>query len=96
MKSEKRKILFAISLVSQIGISMMVPIFLCVGIAVWLGEKLGKDYVVIIGILLGVIVAFRNVFYLTKRMYAKDLKQENERQKYYDDLYKERKKNLGK
>lgn len=96
MKSERRKIFYAISLVSQIGISMMVPIFLCTVGAIWLSEKLNKDYVVIIGIFFGIIVAFRNVYHLTKKMYGKDLKEENKKQKYYDDLYKERVKNLGK
>ena len=96
MKSEKRSIFFAISLVSQIGISMMVPIFLCTVAAIWLSDELGKDYVVIIGIFFGIIVAFRNVYILTKKMYGKELKEENKKQKYYDDLYKERVKNLGK
>lgn len=96
MDSEKRSIFYAISLVSQIGISMMVPIFLCVFIALWLSREFDKDYIVIIGVFLGVVVAFRNVFYLTRKMYAKDLKKENEKQEYYNNLYKERKKNLGK
>lgn len=96
MKSEKHSVFYAISLVSQIGISMMVPIFLCTVAAIWLSDKLGKDYVVIIGIFFGIIVAFRNVYILTKKMYGKELKEENKKQKYYDDLYKERMKNLGK
>ena len=96
MKSEKQGIFYAISLVSQIGISMMVPIFLCTAGAIWLSEKLGKDYIVILGIVFGIMVAFRNVYFLTKKLYAQDLKKEKEQQKYYDNLYKERKKNLGK
>lgn len=96
MNSEKHSIFYGISLVSQIGISMMVPIFLCTGVAIWISNKVGKDYVVIIGILLGIIVAFRNVYHLTRRLYEKDLKKENDKQKYFDELYKERKRNLGK
>ena len=90
MKNENKKIVSAFMLVTQIGISMMTPIFLCVIIGVIVQNKTGFEYSVPIGILLGVASAFRNVFILTKKMYFKDMEKENEELKYFKDLEKER------
>ena len=85
-----RKIAFYLSLISQIGISMMVPIFLCAYIGIRLSEKTGIDILVLLFIFLGIVVAFRNVYHLTKKAYYKDKKKEDEFQKYFDDMKKER------
>ncbi len=85
-----RKIAFYLSLISQIGISMMVPIFLCTYIGIRLSEKTSIDILVLLFIFLGIIVAFRNVYHLTKKAYYKDKKKEDEYQKYLDDMKKER------
>lgn len=93
-RREKKKIIYAISLVTQIGISMMVPIFLCVAIAVVISDRTGKDWVVPVAILLGVVTSFRNVYILTKKMYAKDFERENEELLYFEEMKKERESKL--
>ncbi len=86
MKSEKKKIIFALSLVTQIGISAMVPIFLCMFIAIKLSERLGRDYIVLLGIGFGIAVSFRNIYVLTRRMYYKDYQREKKEQDYFRSL----------
>lgn len=52
-----------LALISQIGLLMAVPIFLCVFAGIWLDRHFGTDGVfLIIFILLGVLAAFRNLF----------------------------------
>lgn len=52
-----------LALVSQIGLLMAIPIFLCVFAGIWLDRHFGTDGVfLIIFILLGVLAAFRNLF----------------------------------
>lgn len=98
MKQEDKKIWRAILMVSQIGISMMTPIFLSAFIGYWLDKWLNTQYWFIIFVLLGVCAAFRSVYVLTKSFYAKDLREEEAKQKYFDDLKNQNKKipNKGK
>ncbi len=77
-------------MITQIGLSMITPIFICVFIGLKLDEWFSTQYWFIILLFLGVLSAFRSVYGLTKRFYSKDLKREIEEQKYFDDLKKER------
>ena len=47
-----RSIIRALSLITQIGITMLVPIVLCFFIGRWLDEKLGTGFIMIIMITL--------------------------------------------
>lgn len=87
---EKRKILYGISLITQIGITMIVPMFLCLFIGIKASEYWGKEYLVMISLFLGMIVSFRNAYHLTKKMFLKDKIKEDEKRKYFDDIKKER------
>lgn len=52
-----------LGLVTQIGLLMAIPIFLCVFGGIWLDERFGTSPLfLIIFILLGVAAAFRNLF----------------------------------
>lgn len=52
-----------LGLVTQIGLLMAIPIFLCVFAGIWLDERFGTSPLfLIILILLGVAAAFRNLF----------------------------------
>jgi F0F1-type ATP synthase assembly protein I len=52
-----------LALISQIGLLMAIPIFLCLFIGLWLDEKFGTNGIfLIIFLLLGVFAAFRNLF----------------------------------
>ncbi|MGN1318389.1 MAG: AtpZ/AtpI family protein [Lachnospirales bacterium] len=58
------------SLILQIGISMIVPIILCLLIGIWLDKFFGTAPVImIVMIILGVGAGFRSVYVLTKEFY---------------------------
>ncbi len=77
-------------MISQIGISMLVPIFLCVYVGRKLDDSFGTNYITIIGILLGIMAAFRNIYLMTKSFYAKDKAREDAELNYLDEMKKER------
>ena len=81
-----KKVLRSLVMVSQIGISMMVPLFLCAGIGYWINGQF--DIVIAFPILLfiGVGAAFRNLYMVTKSFYAKDAQREKEHREYIQSM----------
>lgn len=93
--SEINEIAKGLSMILQIGISMMVPVLLCLFIGYWLDKRLNTNYLMIIFIFLGIAAGVRSVYFITKSFYANDLKKETEDQKYFDELYAEHDKNVS-
>lgn len=87
MKSD-RKVMKGLVMITQIGISMLVPIFLCVFVGMKLDDWLHTNFITIVGIFLGIVVAFRNVYIMTKQFYAKDKAIEDEKLSYMEQLKK--------
>ncbi len=85
MKADK-KVLKSFVLITQIGITMVVPIFLCLFVGIKLDEWLKTNFIAVIGIIVGIMAAFRNVFVMTKQFYAKDKAKEDAMLKYMEDL----------
>ncbi len=85
---KKNKLVQSFMMVSQIGISMLVPIFLCLFLGIKLNDWFSSVYFVPIFLFLGIGAAFRNVYYLTKSFYAKDKKREDEELAYIENLKK--------
>lgn len=83
MKRESRSVLKALTMISQVGITFLTPICLCVIAGYYLDKHFKTHYIFIILFFLGVLAAFRNVYYLTKSFYLKDLKRENEELEYW-------------
>ena len=86
MRKDNRNVMKAFTMVSQIGISFITPIGLCVIIGYYIDNHFHKNYWFIILFFLGVLAAFRNVYLLTKSFYEKDLKKENEELEYWRHL----------
>jgi ATP synthase protein I len=86
MDKKNRTILRCLAMISQVGISMMVPIFLCAGIGWWIDGQFHTRIWFIIMILIGIGAAFRNVYILTLSFYSEDMKKEHERLKYIQEL----------
>lgn len=83
------RVIKALMLVSQLGISMMVPIFLCVLTGNWIDKKAGTACFLPILLFLGIAAAFRNVYYLLKPFYAKDKAREDAELAYIERLKEE-------
>lgn len=86
MKKSDKTILHALTMISQVGISMLVPIFLCLYIGIKLDGWFNTGYLFIIFMLLGVLAAFRNVYLLLRKFYAKDLEREEAELRYFAEL----------
>lgn len=77
-------------MITQIGISMMVPIFLCLFLGIKMNQWFHTNWLVLIFLALGIGAAFRNVYHLTKNFYAKDKAKEEAEQQYYQQMQKQR------
>lgn len=81
-----RKVLRSFVMVSQIGISMMVPIFLCGAIGYWLNKQFHGELYFPVMLLLGIGAAFRSLFTITASFYRKDVEKEKSKLAYMEDL----------
>lgn len=75
MKIDKN-IFRSLALINQIGISMLVPIFLSIYIGNKLDQWFSTSYLTIVFLFLGILAAFRNVYHLTKSFYKNDKSKE--------------------
>lgn len=86
MKDDSRKVIKSLMMITQLGIVMMVPIFLCVAFGTWLNRISGMQIWVPVMAVLGIGAGFRSVYMTTKTFYEADMKKENEKRKYMEDL----------
>ena len=63
----KKSVYTTLAMISQVGISMVVPILLCTYAGVWLEEKFDSPGTVIM-IVVGGLAGVRNVIAMVKRM----------------------------
>ena len=57
-------------MVMQFGINMIVPIFMCTALGVYIGKKLSIKWIVIPFFMAGALAGFRNIFMMAKRIYS--------------------------
>lgn len=77
-KKHNRDVVKALSMVSQLGITMLVPIVLCFFLGRWLDNMLGTGCLMIIFTILGILAAYRNLFAITKPLLKGERERENE------------------
>lgn len=87
----KKNIIEGIAMITQLGITMMAPIFLSTFIGYQLDQWLSTNYLVLIFLFLGFLAAFRNAYYLTKKYYMKDKSIEDEELVFRKTKTKEKK-----
>lgn len=63
----KKSVYTTFAMISQVGISMVVPILLCTYAGVWLEEKFDFPFTIIM-IVLGVLAGVRNVIAMVYKM----------------------------
>ncbi len=61
----------ALTQITQFGITMLVPIFLCTFLGIFLDKKLGTSFLVILFFFLGAMAGFRNVYIAAKQIFDK-------------------------
>lgn len=75
-KPYKRSVYQSLAVITQFGINMLVPIFLCFFAGWFLDQKLGTAFWSVLLFFVGVLAGFRNVFILAKKIYEGDKEDE--------------------
>ena len=65
-------------LVTQFGISMIVPIVLCMFLGMFVADKLSAPIITVPFFVLGALAGFRNVYILAKSVYKDDKKKKEQ------------------
>lgn len=68
----KSQVYRSLAMVSQFGINMLVPIFLCSFAGIWLDKKFETSFFMILFFFIGALAGFRNVYLFAKKIDQKD------------------------
>ncbi len=71
-QKERQTTIRMLTLITQFGINMLVPIFLCFFIGCYLDNKMGTSYLMIIFFFIGALAGFRNIYIFARRMTKDD------------------------
>lgn len=78
-KTNRHEIFRAFSMVLQFGLNMLVPIFMCTMVGVWLGDKFDMDWIVIPLFFVGALAGYTNIYKMAKGFIKdKDTKKEKD------------------
>lgn len=59
----------SLAMITQFGLNMLVPIFACSFLGIYLDRKLGTSFLMVILFFVGAIAGGRNVYIFAKRIY---------------------------
>lgn len=77
-KKYKKSVYQSLAVITQFGINMLVPIFLCSFAGLFLDRKLGTAFWFVLLFFVGALAGFRNIFILAKKIYEGDQKDEGQ------------------
>lgn len=69
---KNHKIFESFVLITQIGITMIVPVLLCTALGVYVAEKTNIKFLAVILIFIGIAAGFQNVYKLTKHIWKSE------------------------
>lgn len=70
-----RTVYQALTMIGQFGINMLVPVFLCSFLGIFLDDKLGTNFLVIIFFFVGAVAGGYNVYRFARGIFASDSEQ---------------------
>ena len=76
-KKYKKSVYQSLAVLTQFGINMLVPIFLCSFAGLYLDRRLGTAFWFVLLFFVGALAGFRNIFILAKKIYEGDQKDED-------------------
>ena len=71
MSKFNRSVYQSLTMISQFGINMLVPVIVCSFLGIFLDKKLGTSYLVIILFFIGAAAGARNCYVFAKRIFDK-------------------------
>ena len=75
----KKSVYQSFVLITQVGINMIVPIFLCTALGVFLDKKLELSFLTIVLFFVGALAGFRNCYIMAKKIYESDDKKHDKK-----------------
>lgn len=79
----KKEVIRSLTLISQLGVSVMVPMFMCLGIGLLIDKHFNTSTAVWL-MFLGLAAGFRNAIILAKNVMIENAKDSSDRYKKYD------------
>lgn len=76
-KKYKKSVYQSLAVITQFGINMLVPIFLCSFAGMFLDRKLGTAVWFVLLFFVGALAGFRNIFILARKIYEGDSEDED-------------------
>lgn len=74
----KKSVYKSLAMISQVGIAMLVPIFLCCGLGLFLEKECGIPVFVLM-FFLGAAAGMRNVYVMLSNIYKEEEKKKDDR-----------------
>ena len=65
-----RKVYQALTMIGQFGINMLVPVFICSFLGMFLDQKLGTNFLVVVLFFVGAVAGGYNVYRFARGIYA--------------------------
>ena len=85
----KKSVYQSLVLITQFGINMIVPIFLCTGLGIFIDKKSGLGFFIIPLFILGALAGFRNCYIVAKKIYESDDKKHDKTEKITQTVKKD-------
>ena len=76
-KNYKKSVYQSLAVITQFGINMLVPIFMCSFAGLFLDRKLGTAFWFVLLFFVGALAGFRNIFILARKIYEGDSEDED-------------------
>lgn len=70
-----RSVYQALTMIGQFGINMLVPVFACSFLGIFLDRKLQTNWLVIVFFCIGALAGGRNVYRFAKKIYSRNSEQ---------------------
>ncbi len=67
-----RSVYQALTMIGQFGINMLVPVFICSFLGMFLDRKLGTNFLVIVFFFVGALAGGVNVYRFARRIYSSE------------------------
>jgi F0F1-type ATP synthase assembly protein I len=71
-KKYKGSVYQSLAVITQFGINMLVPIFLCSFVGFFIDRKFGTGFWFVLLFFVGALAGFRNIYILAKKIYEGD------------------------
>ena len=80
----------AIVMITQLSINMLVPVFMCLFIGIWLDKQLGTGWLTLVFLILGIMASIRSMFITLKPLLKGERETKDEAfKKQLDEQFKD-------